>query len=741
MSQDANPFRSRLGLLVPINNLQPRQQEQLLADSEILEVRRRDFVFRQGDRDAYAYYLLAGELEMIAGDQLIKKVIGGEAASFQPLAQLQPRQMSARAVTHVQVLRVERRLLDQLLSAAQDPGPTAPAIEVTELSAHGSVDWLTMLLQCELFSRIPAANAQRLLEALEPVVFEQGAVIIEQGSPGDYYYVVQEGRCEVCRATSRGREVRLAELGPGDTFGEEALVSNSKRNATVRMLDAGTLGRLTKEQFIELIGTPVLQAVSLAEARAVVAAGGRWLDVRFPEECQVNGLSECINLPLNLLRTRCDELDRTVHYVAYCDTGGRSSAAAFLLAQEGFEVCYVEAGAIDELGHLRPAAPDPAPAPVPVPVPVSNDEPAAVPTDQALSDEVERARGQIEEARRMLAAAADARRDAERYVATRLADERARLQQDAKTLKAHVAEATRIKTLLEAREREAIAAAASERSALEQRVEAYRAATERALREKETRLERLYQQQATQLEQIEIDRANAQRELDSARARIELESTQNHERLLAAQRLEAEIERREREAEAAFAAREAALRAALRAEMDAERQRLEREFARSAAEIAQARREQLAAEAARRAAEADAARIAEEFHLRQARQILEMETALRAEHARLEERARALEAALSEALSARAAAEASRDDALAQLAAARAAEAPAGQAPDWQTRIAAIEARAAAAAQRLRAALEVETDAVRARDENARRLDEARASHRELTAQADRAAD
>lgn len=726
MSLEDNPFRSRLGLLVPINNLQPRQQEQLLAGSEILDVRRRDYVFRQGDRDGYTYYLLAGELEMSAGDQLIKKVIGGEAASFQPLSQLQPRQMSARAVTQLQVLRVDRHLLDQLLSAAQGPTPTVPQIEVSELLAEGPVDWLTALLQSELFSRIPPANAQRLLDTLENVTIPAGAAVIEQGGPGDYYYVIREGRCEVCRVTSRGRDIRLAELGPGDTFGEEALVSNATRNATVRMLEDGTLGRLTKDQFIELIGAPVLHAVSLVDARAAVAAGARWLDVRFPEECQVNGLPGCLNLPLNLLRTRCAELDRGLRYVAYCDSGGRSSAAAFLLVQEGFDVCYVETGAIDELGDQGA---DEAPA-----APAESAKPAFVapPMETPDAEDVATARAQMDEARRMLAAAEAARRDVERYVASRLADERARMQQDARTLKAHIAEATRIKELLEARQREADAVAAAERAALEQRVAAYKLASERTLREKEARLQEVYQQQAARIEQLQLEHANAQRDLAEARSRIELETTQNRERLLAMQRLEADFERREREADAALAAREAELRTALRAEMEAERKRLEREFARAAADVAQVRREQFAAEIERRRAERETARLAEEIAQRQQAQVGEIQAALAQERARLEASAQALEAALAEALAARAAAEAARDEALAQLAAARAPVADAAEDTDWRGRIAAIEARAAAAAERLRAALSTESDAVRARDENALRLDEARESQRSL---------
>ncbi|CAN0457179.1 unnamed protein product, partial [Phaeothamnion confervicola] len=204
---------------------------------------------------------------------------------------------------------------------------------------------------------------------LEPLAVTSGEEIIKQGEPGEYYYAVQRGTCEVVRKGSNKREIRLAELGPGDTFGEEALISGARRNATVRMTSDGELARLTKADFTRLIKAPLLTAVSRAEGEQRIEAGARWLDVRFEDEHAHNGLPGSLNIPLGVLRTRADELDASGNYVAYCDSGGRSSAAAFLLAERGFEVCYVEGGAVDERS--------PTPAPLASAPPVQTPAPPA----------------------------------------------------------------------------------------------------------------------------------------------------------------------------------------------------------------------------------------------------------------------------------------------------------------------------------------------------------------------------
>ncbi|NIV33849.1 MAG: cyclic nucleotide-binding domain-containing protein, partial [Anaerolineae bacterium] len=100
-------------------------------------------------------------------------------------------------------------------------------------------DWVTRMLQLTLFQKLPPDNLQKVIQRMQSVHVNKGETIIRQGDEGDFYYVIRQGRCEVARIGSDGRRYKLAELAKGDSFGEESLVSGSKRNANVTMLSNG----------------------------------------------------------------------------------------------------------------------------------------------------------------------------------------------------------------------------------------------------------------------------------------------------------------------------------------------------------------------------------------------------------------------------------------------------------------------------------------------------------------------
>ncbi len=169
--------------------------------------------------------------------------------------------------------------------------------------------------------------------------------------------MIVNGKCVVTRETPLNRDgIKLAELGVGDTFGEEALIAEAKRNATVTMSTDGVLMRLNKDDFRALMNEPLLQWVAYDRAREIVAGGGRWLDVRLPSEYQNMSIEGSINIPLYFIRLKLSTLDKNVPYVVYCDTGRRSSAAAYILVERGFEAYVLTGGLTNSNVPLRRSA-------------------------------------------------------------------------------------------------------------------------------------------------------------------------------------------------------------------------------------------------------------------------------------------------------------------------------------------------------------------------------------------------
>jgi CRP-like cAMP-binding protein len=302
-------------------------------------------MFDQGDTDKRTFWLVSGSLEINEGDRTVATLTGGTPEARNPLYPQLPRRVSARARGEVTYLSIDSDLLDVMITWDQ-----TGTYEVAELQAQlqnaGSDDWMTTLLQTKAFHRIPPANIQAIFQRLQRLPTRAGEVIIKQGGEGDYFYIIVSGKCAVSRETPLKQEgIRLAELGVGDTFGEEALIAEAKRNATVTMISDGVLMRLKKEDFRELMNEPLLQWVSREQASEIVAKGGRWLDVRLPSEHQTLAIEGALNIPLYLIRLKLSTLDPAVPYVVYCDTGRRSSAAAYLLVERGFDA-YVLSGGI-----------------------------------------------------------------------------------------------------------------------------------------------------------------------------------------------------------------------------------------------------------------------------------------------------------------------------------------------------------------------------------------------------------
>ena len=333
----------RLGDFSPFNALKSTNLEDLLAHIEMGEVAPGQALFAQGDTAQRAYYVLSGSVSLENDAQSLGKIKGGTPEASNALAPTLPRQVSAIAVDNVRFFSIDSEYLDVTLTLDQ-----TGVYEVGELNSElggAEADWMTALLRARIFELIPPQNIQAVFSKLQRIDFKAGHVVIKQGTDADYFYIVRSGTCMVSRETPADKpNIDLCEMRVGATFGEEALISEEPRNATVTMVTDGILMRLGRDDFQALLNEPLVMSLSATDADEAVRQGGQWLDVRVPSEYAANSKKGATNLPLYMLRHQLNSLDPATPYVIYCDTGRRSSAAAFILNQRGFETAVLEGG-------------------------------------------------------------------------------------------------------------------------------------------------------------------------------------------------------------------------------------------------------------------------------------------------------------------------------------------------------------------------------------------------------------
>ncbi len=343
---------SVLQRLHPVAALSPARVHELASFCLVEAIGRGQDPFRLRGVEGQSVYLLSGELKLNFVDSSSCVQVGGSEAACWPLAKSSPPIRDAKAITDITLLRIDDQMLDIMmtwdqLSAAS--APPVPAPETTDWRLMSGAFRLQSLTDGAL-SRLPSASIDALFRRFERVKVKAGEVVVRQGDAGDYYYIIESGRCSITRKVG-GVDMPLAELKAGEAFGEEALVADSARNATVCMKSSGVLLRLGKNDFIELLREPLLKRLTWDAAAQQVAAGAVWLDVRYPSEYQNDRLAGAINVPLNEIRHAIGVLDRDREYVVYCQSGRRSSAAAFLLAQYGYRAFWLENGLSARAAH------------------------------------------------------------------------------------------------------------------------------------------------------------------------------------------------------------------------------------------------------------------------------------------------------------------------------------------------------------------------------------------------------
>ena len=212
--------------------------------------------------------------------------------------------------------------------------------------ASGSLKLMQKVVATHHF---PKEVLEKIVSELRPQIVAEGEVIIRETEKGENFYFIEEGEAEVVRTDPFTNETAVvAQLVEGDCFGEEALIQDGFRNATIRMLSPGLLQVLDKEAFEENVQTGLVKEIDAKQAYQKLNANEvELIDCRYDMEYEDSRIENATLIPLHELRERIHELDKSKSYLVYCRSGRRSKAAAYLLQERNINAVSISGGIKD----------------------------------------------------------------------------------------------------------------------------------------------------------------------------------------------------------------------------------------------------------------------------------------------------------------------------------------------------------------------------------------------------------
>ncbi len=241
--------------------------ERLARAARVREVAAGTNVVRQGERGDEFFVIAEGEaavlVRQMGDDRTMVRLARGDFFGERALLGSGVRTATVRAETRLKLLVFDHRTFWKELGGTV--GWTA--------RVRAALDERERLQALPLFAEATSRQLDLLAVKLEVRSFGKGDVLVRQGDTGDAFFIVREGSAEVI-AEENGVRRHLAVLQTGDFFGEVALLHDIPRTATVQGKDAGSVWRLERRDFHELLGRYLELEGEIARVAASRVAGG-----------------------------------------------------------------------------------------------------------------------------------------------------------------------------------------------------------------------------------------------------------------------------------------------------------------------------------------------------------------------------------------------------------------------------------------------------------------------------------
>jgi cAMP-dependent protein kinase regulator len=168
------------------------------------KVESNETIIRQGEEGDNFYVVDQGIFDIYVNMQKVIQI--GPGGSFGELALMYntPRAATVIATTPGILWGVDRVTFRNII--------TSIAFQKRKL-------YRNFLKTVPILASLRAPEVTKICDALEPITYEEGDVVIEQGSVADYFYIIEQGEASVTKIDDQGVERKVLELKPGDYFG------------------------------------------------------------------------------------------------------------------------------------------------------------------------------------------------------------------------------------------------------------------------------------------------------------------------------------------------------------------------------------------------------------------------------------------------------------------------------------------------------------------------------------------
>ncbi|XP_034247199.1 cGMP-dependent protein kinase, isozyme 1-like [Thrips palmi] len=205
-------------------------------------VTRGSYVIREGEAGCHLYVLAEGEMEVLKEGTVLGRMGPGKAFGELAILYNCTRTASIRAVTDLQVWVLDRKVFQQIMMRT--------GIQRIEEN-------MSFLTSVPLLKHLSDGTLSKVADVLEVEFYPAGSYIVRQGATGHTFFIISGGTVEVTqRVPGSTDEVVIRTLGRGDYFGEQALLHDDHRTASVVATAPGVeCLTLDRESFLSLIGS------------------------------------------------------------------------------------------------------------------------------------------------------------------------------------------------------------------------------------------------------------------------------------------------------------------------------------------------------------------------------------------------------------------------------------------------------------------------------------------------------